>query len=66
MPQVEKAKQAAAGAKPEKEEYSALATGDFALESDHGEEVEVLETGDFTMDEPPRPSSPGIPRPGSK
>ncbi len=66
MPQVDKAKQAAVGARSEKEEYSALETGDFALESDHGDGVEVLETGDFTMDEPSALRSPGIPRPGKK
>lgn len=60
VPKVERAKQAA-GKKGPDEEYSALATGDFALESDHGEEVEMLETGDFTIDDVSRP---GVPRPG--
>jgi hypothetical protein len=44
----------------EPEEFSTLATGDFALESDHGEE-EMLATGDFTIDDVSRP---GVPRPG--
>jgi len=61
VPKVERAKQAA-GKKGPEEEYSALATGDFALESDHGEEVEMLETGDFTIDDVSR--APGVPRPG--